>query len=228
MSMENYLCDSDNDNRPWKERITQIKNVIVGDNVVNIGSNAFQWATELETVTGMRDVELISVDAFVYDYKLSSIYMPKVKTLRSYALASTALTSVDIPQVTSIEKKAFDNTTSLEYIGLGVDENGQLLDVTIGTDAFTGTPISDCSNENRSACGSCGTGYVKSGLGCVADCGAGYLEKEGRCIDADLGCGKNYKQIETWCNRIRYTPAEAAQYLKDTDNEIIMTFKVNR
>ena len=38
----------------------------------------------------------------------------------------------------------------------------------------------------------------------------------------------SYKENDGYCDRIRYTPAEAAQYLKDTDNEIIMTFKVNR
>ena len=43
-----------------------------------------------------------------------------------------------------------------------------------------------------------------------------------------INCDENWKQIETWCNHIRYTPAEAAKVLKDTDNEIIMTFKVNR
>ena len=41
-------------------------------------------------------------------------------------------------------------------------------------------------------------------------------------------CCDSCKDMGGWCNRIRYTPAEAAQYLKDTDNEIIMTFKVNR
>ena len=43
-----------------------------------------------------------------------------------------------------------------------------------------------------------------------------------------INCEENFKQMETWCNRIRYTPADAAKVLKDTDNEIIMTFKVNR
>ena len=43
-----------------------------------------------------------------------------------------------------------------------------------------------------------------------------------------INCAENFKQMETWCNRIRYTPAEAAKVLKDTDNEVVMTFKVNR
>ena len=43
-----------------------------------------------------------------------------------------------------------------------------------------------------------------------------------------INCDENFKQMETWCNRIRYTPADAAKVLKDTDNEVVMTFKVNR
>ena len=46
------------------------------------------------------------------------------------------------------------------------------------------------------------------------------------------GCSKckneSFRLNDGECDRIRYTPAEAAQVLKDTDNEIIMTFKVNR
>ena len=65
-----------------------------------------------------------------------------------------------------------------------------------------------------------------SGLGCVKDCGSGYLGKEGRCIDASLGCGAGYRQFENFCNRIRYTPAEAAEVLRDDNtNEVTITFK---
>ncbi|MBR3502320.1 MAG: hypothetical protein IKO06_05375 [Alphaproteobacteria bacterium] len=59
-------------------------------------------------------------------------------------------------------------------------------------------------------CTSCSGGKVLQGKECVASCGASFRLNDGE------------------CDRIRYTPAEAAQYLKDTDNEIIMTFKVNR
>ena len=68
--------------------------------------------------------------------------------------------------------------------------------------------------------------YVKRGLGCVKDCGAGYLGKEKACIDSALGCGAGYRQFENWCNRIRWTPAEAAQVLRDDNtNEVTITFK---
>ena len=87
---------------------------------------------------------------------------------------------------------------------------------------FGNTKIPDCA-DNRN-CGVC-KWYVMSGLGCVSDCGAGYLGKEGRCIDSSLGCGAGYRQFENFCNRIQYTPAEAVPLLKDDDNFVILTFK---
>ena len=68
--------------------------------------------------------------------------------------------------------------------------------------------------------------YIKRGLGCVKDCGAGYLGKEKACIDSALGCGENYRDMGGWCNRIRYTPAEAAEVLRDDNsNSVTITFK---
>ncbi len=57
-------------------------------------------------------------------------------------------------------------------------------------------------------------------------CKSGYLEKDGECIAAATGCGDNYKRIENWCNRIRWTPAEAAEVLfDDNSNEVTITFR---
>ena len=57
------------------------------------------------------------------------------------------------------------------------------------------------------------------------DCGNGKYYQEKDCV---FSCGASFRLNDGECDRIRYTPAEAAQYLKDTDNTIIMTFKVNR
>lgn len=56
-------------------------------------------------------------------------------------------------------------------------------------------------------------------------CSGGKFLQEGVCV---AYCGSSFRLNDGECDRIRYTPAEAAQYLKDTDNTIIMTFKVNR
>ena len=74
----------------------------------------------------------------------------------------------------------------------------------------------------------CGAGfYLKDNL-CVSEskgCGDGYLGKDGVCISSANGCGAGYRQFENFCNRIQYTPAEAAALLKDDDNFVILTFK---
>lgn len=62
--------------------------------------------------------------------------------------------------------------------------------------------------------------------GSSAGCGEGQLEKNGGCISASQGCGDGYRQIETWCNKIRWTPAEAAQVLtNDNNNTVTITFR---
>ncbi len=74
----------------------------------------------------------------------------------------------------------------------------------------------------------CGAGfYLKDNL-CVSEskgCGDGYLGKDGVCISSANGCGEGYKDMGGFCNRIQYTPAEAAPLLNDDDNFVVLTFK---
>ena len=75
----------------------------------------------------------------------------------------------------------------------------------------------------------CGVGfYLKDNL-CVSEskgCGDGYLGKDGVCISSANGCGAGYKDMGGFCNRIRYTPAEAAKVLTDdNNNSVTITFK---
>jgi hypothetical protein len=78
--------------------------------------------------------------------------------------------------------------------------------------------------QDYKICGACDD-YVKSGTGCVKNCGKGYLGKNGKCIDSTLGCGTNYKDMGGFCNRVRYTPAEAAEIAKDDGNVVTITFR---
>ncbi len=69
--------------------------------------------------------------------------------------------------------------------------------------------------------------YLKDNL-CVSEskgCGDGYLGKDGVCISSANGCGAGYKDMGGFCNRIQYTPAEAAPLLNDDNNFVILTFK---
>ena len=74
----------------------------------------------------------------------------------------------------------------------------------------------------------CGKYYYKKQNGCVSfeeGCGEGWLEKNRECIEASEGCGENYKDLGGWCNRVIYTPAEAAEVLNDENNMVTITFR---
>ena len=227
VAMKDYSCSGDGaciadaGNRPWEANISNIKNLVVGDNISVLGANAFQNATALVTVTGMKDVKTLNTDVFWYATSLESVYMPKVEYIGNGTFYKTNLESVDIPNAKKIIDQAFRNAENLSY--LGIPDGVKMIDGPNGI--FGNTKIPNCG-KNGGSCGSCGNGYVMSGLGCVSECGNGYLGKEGRCIDSSLGCGAGYRQFEDFCNRIQYTPAEAAKVLRDDNtNEVTITFR---
>ena len=92
-----------------------------------------------------------------------------------------------------------------------------------------GNCVNDCGVGNYAENGECftlPTGCADFSGGKCHSCIEGYLNKNGFCIDAIQGCGAGFKQIENWCNRIQYTPAEAAQVLRnDNTNEVTITFR---
>ena len=128
----------------------------------------------------------------------------------------------------------------------------------IALEKYIAAPKGNCKDyclSNPTIIFGCGDKFIKEGAGCVTaeNCGNGYTPDSNtkQCVKnsapaqptaascASGGkvlqgkscvaeCGSSFRLNDGECDRIRYTPAEAAQYLKDTDNEIIMTFKVNR
>ena len=99
----------------------------------------------------------------------------------------------------------------------------------VDSEAGACKPIPGCSSFADGAC-SCDQGYYKKDGGCVSEiagCGDGYLGKDGECISSANGCGAGYKDMGGFCNRIQYTPAEAAKVLtNDNNNSVTITFKM--
>ena len=90
----------------------------------------------------------------------------------------------------------------------------------------TCTPVADCKNGLHAEDGACVANddvncNTQEGNKCT-ECKGGYLEQSGACVTS---CGAGYKQMENWCNRIRYTPAEAAPLLNDDNNTVTITFR---
>ena len=116
-------------------------------------------------------------------------------------------------------------------------ENNKMVSILCG-DTYLKTGVgcvTDCGDgwleKNRECIDSkegCGKYYYKKQNGCVSfeeGCGEGWLEKNRECIEASEGCGENYRDLGGWCNRVIYTPAEAAPLLTDENNTVTITFR---
>ena len=91
---------------PWKSQITNIQIVTI-TSTTNIGSNAFNGATSLQTVTLHNNMNKIGNNAFNGCSQLTSITLPTtLTTIGTNAFASSGLTQINIPsKVTSIGDK---------------------------------------------------------------------------------------------------------------------------
>ena len=127
---------------PWYDYAEQIKTIVIGNGVTDIGEYAFVYCTEATDVTIGAGVQIIDYGAFSYCYKLESVNIPSsVNIIKGGAfrdcseLASVTLNSgldtignsafincsniknITIPDtVTTIESEAFRTCTGLESI----------------------------------------------------------------------------------------------------------------
>ncbi len=187
---------------PWggsRAAMNRIKSIIVKDGVTKIGKGSFTGAAALVSVS-MSGVEVVGEQAFRDAYLLKEAYMPKVEIIETGGFDwNKSLENVYAPSVRIIDSLAFENAVSLKYIEMGNN-------VSIGSSAFHNTKIQNCGNGGT--CINCGDKYALLGKGCVNK------------------CPDNFKINDGYCDRIRYTPAEAAQVLRDDNtNEVTITFK---
>ena len=231
---------------PWGG--TRLTKASIEGNITRIGQGAFLGESYFTEISGMENVETIGRSAF----------------------EKTSLQSIDIPNVTELDQGVFYDCSQLVYINMKSD-----VEILSGWNPFNSVPaMSSCVSNPETGmktCGSCGDKYVKSGTGCVSECGSGYeantetntcdklekgctnlactscekyyykkeagcvyfkdgcgegwLEKDSVCIEASEGCGNSYKDMGGYCNRVIYTPAEAAPLLTDENNMVTMTFR---
>jgi len=105
-----------NTNRTYLASITQVE---LGDNIISIGSSAFQYCIALTSITIPESVTSIGSSAFSGCYALTSITIPEsVTSIGSNAFQSCyALTSITIPEsVTSISSHAFQYCYALTSV----------------------------------------------------------------------------------------------------------------
>ena len=176
--------------------ILNVSKVIIGEGITKIDTYAFRQAPNLTEVSAPY-ITTIAAQGFYGANKLTSLDLPNVQTISDTALAFP-----------------------VKYIGL--PENAE---VNINTGRAYGLRMNCTVSNGYKICGTCND-YVKSGTGCVKDCGKGYLGKNGKCINSALGCGNGYKDMGGFCNRVRYTPAEAAAVANDDNTNVVtITFR---
>ena len=98
---------------------TDIKNININNNIIEIGDSAFDSCTELETIILSDNLKTIGNGAFNYCYSLTSISFPdSLKTIRYRAFDDCkSLSKIDIPDgVTNIETYAFNNCSKLTSV----------------------------------------------------------------------------------------------------------------
>lgn len=104
---------------PWSDFAADIKTIVIGENVTNIGARAFNNCTGLISVTIPHGVKSIAAGAFINCAGLESITIPEsIESIGNNAFAyCTSLKNINIPDgVQSIEMSTFISCISLESI----------------------------------------------------------------------------------------------------------------
>lgn len=216
-------------------------------NVTTVGGSAFQETTSLTHIS-MPNVTEIGVFAFYGDTALSYIEMSDsgvtigknaftyMKWNEYYSLPiMSSCGSSDGYQVctTCTSSQVYQPDTgcasacSTGYTANGhgfcqknptqVAQNNQQ-----GTGGGTGTGSGTDTGGSQES-GQQGS-QVSEQATSAADCAAsGKYWQEGKCVSS---CGASFKLNDGWCDRQRYTPAEATAVLtNDNNNSVIITFK---
>ena len=228
-TMDDY--DSSDNLRPWINYKDQIKKVDIRG-VENVGNAAFRNFTNITDIKLDDTIKTISQYAFS-STKVQTIVLPDSITkvdIRAFSGSLTDATSLKqlvIPDsVNFIGNSAFgannEQLQNLEIICKGEKtkcvstlSKYEYYDNNDGTVKYI--PMNLASNTSVADYNYCAsTNFYWNGVNCIREPD---LSKRKCCADV---C----KDMGGWCNRIRYTPAEAAPLLhNDNTNEVTITFK---
>lgn len=223
-------------NVPWPN--SEVKSIVINDGITGAAAYAFAWATKATDIVLSDAMTQIGHMAFYYTNAGGKINVIIPDSITYIGGKNGALTSAS----TTIICKGYQGTNEEET---DCDKLQALLENTGFKGTFTYAGQEECSglkyywadnkcNRVPSEKSSCLASdyYHYNGMECVANnkginyCSEKYLAKEGECIDSALGCGAGYKNMGGWCNRVRYTPAEAAAVANDDNtNMVTITFK---
>ena len=228
----------------WKS--TDIKKaenlVITGVSELNKNSaGAFADFKSLKNISADNNLRVIGEDAFKNCKAIQSFDIPSsVTTIGTNAFRSafatsytdengnTVGTSLVIPDsVTTIGKQAFDSNKLSTII---IPDN-----VTLDPKALNGSTadiicqgnVATCEQKATAANAPAGSTKAASELQCFGD---KHYWNGTNCVNepekANRTCSSSYKMNDGLCDRVRYTPAEAAKVVtNDNNNSVTITFK---
>ena len=207
-------------NTPWDDYRGQIQSVDIKD-VGNVGKNAFRYFNKIKKVNMDENITSIGLEAFV-NCKITNLQLPdSIKTIGRDAFSLNENSEMFIPD--TLEYMGMQKNSTKRYIickgnedtCLKIQENLNI----VGEYEFSLAKKEQCT----------GTNYYWSGTNCNNKkngirCASAYsFDDENNCIICDK---QGYRNVDGYCNRIRYTPAEAAKVLhNDNTNEITIAFK---
>ena len=96
-----------------------VTSVTIGDNIEQIGEDAFYKCYDLQKIIWGKKLKTIEKKAFAYDYEIKTIEFPEnVKEIGGFAFADCyGLKKINLPKkTTSLRDGAFQNCTNLESI----------------------------------------------------------------------------------------------------------------
>ena len=204
---------------PWSTYQFDITSVDVSG-ISTIGKGAFGFLPNLKDVYIADSVTKLGIDAFWLSPIETLRMSDAVTTIGQAAFQGNHLTSIIVPDTATISHTSFGGNPELQIICKGSQETcaglmKRMLKYSMHTN--NGDFIVDLSNNvhlaNYTNCNS--TSYFWNGAKCVREPDV-----------TKRKCCASCKDMGGWCNRIQYTPAEAAEVLKDDNtNEIVITFK---
>jgi hypothetical protein len=199
---------------PWnKAGLKDSIKIIDASACTKLGTSSFEDLLYAEKVIMPKRISEFGAEVFRNCQKIESLELPdSLKIIGSQAFSKMdKLKSITIPDSAVFNNsRIFEDSDELTtiYCKGNIAECQSHLNVLGLADSVQvlTAPESQCTGDK----------YYWSGSSCNN-------KKNG------INCAENWRKMEDWCNRIRYTPAEAAEVLRDgSDNTIIMTFKVNR
>lgn len=207
--------------------------VNISNGVTAIGTNAFYNGKAIENLNLPDTLKTIGDSAFKNTEVLKDIYLPDGLTkIGKNAFEASGITSLSIPDsVTSLGTNFLKGTSSLEEL---IIPDGISTETDTFKDFSTTTQVI-CQGQTQGCIDYGGknnnipSDNVKpaSELQCYGD---KHYWNGTNCVNeqdkAKRTCSSSYKMNDGLCDRIRYTPAEAAKVVtNDNKNSVTITFK---